>query len=415
MSPDRRASWVALRTLRQRPKVVDHTAAGEPIYEVQSVRLVLREDDSHFNRLVKCSRCGNEVVGSHVHTAADLKPSHSVICKDCSQFATRPAERAIRPDPPAPPPPVVAPVEAVAVPVSHTVDSRRMAAVEGQLRVLTNRVASVGKESAARAAELEGHLRKSVGELAEQVQNERTERAAVNAALAEMRADMDRIAQSGRELARGQLDLTRGLTELAEQTSALPASEAVADVVDQRIRLVTNGIERSMDVALTEGLAQARAQGTAREDQLREEMMALELAVTQRNDVTGQALQELHSARDRLEERLDDLATQVADGQARVDALTSSLDATVSQFHVREQTLSESVKRLTGLLEDRMDALDAGTATSAPAPASGGGHPGSGGLLDSLERQLRNAERRMAQHTIRSASGDMIAEESLKS
>lgn len=378
-SPDRRASWVALRTLRQRPKVVDHTAAGEPIYEVQSVRLVLRGDASHFNRLVNCSRCGNDVVGSRVQAAADLnQPSHAAICKNCSQFASRPAERAVQPNPPAPPAPVVAPAELAAVAVSDTVDSRRIATVEGQLRMLTNR-----------GAELERHLRKSVAELVEQVQNERTERAAVNAELAEMRADIDRIAETGRELARGQLDLTRRFTELAEQTSALPTSEALADAVDHRLRLVADGIEQSVDargtdfyVALTEGLAQARA-----------------------------PLQELQSAHDSLDERLDDLMSQVSDGQARVDALTSSMDATVSQFHVREQTLNESVKRLTSLLEDQMR----GTDTSAASPASGVGHPGTGGLLDSLERQLRDAERRMAEHTVQSASGDMTAEESLKS
>ena len=52
----KRATWVALRTLRQRPKVVDQGANGEPIYEVRSVRLILGDKADHFSRLAECSK-----------------------------------------------------------------------------------------------------------------------------------------------------------------------------------------------------------------------------------------------------------------------------------------------------------------------------------------------------------------------
>src|SRR5688572_16111471 len=92
---DKRATWVALRTLRQRPKVVDHQKNGEPIYEIRSVRLVLRDNVDHFNRLAQCSKCGRELPGAPVLTQADLtRPSHSVLCKECVRKATDRSQRA---------------------------------------------------------------------------------------------------------------------------------------------------------------------------------------------------------------------------------------------------------------------------------------------------------------------------------
>src|SRR5215210_903348 len=93
-SDQKRATWVALRTLRQRPKVVDHRENGDPVFEVRSVRLVLRDNADHFNRLAQCSKCGREVPGAPVLSQADLtRPSHSVICKECVRNATAVARR----------------------------------------------------------------------------------------------------------------------------------------------------------------------------------------------------------------------------------------------------------------------------------------------------------------------------------
>jgi hypothetical protein len=90
-----------LRTLRQIPKVVGQTDAGETIYEVRSARLVLRGDAAHFNRLVRCSKCGREVPGRAVLGPGDLdQPPQAVVCNDCVEAAT---ETASRPAPPAEP------------------------------------------------------------------------------------------------------------------------------------------------------------------------------------------------------------------------------------------------------------------------------------------------------------------------
>lgn len=89
---DRRATWVGLRTLRQRPAVVGRTPEGDPVYEVRSVRLVLRGDAPHFSRLVQCSRCSREVPGPPVLSPADLDhPVHAVICAGCVRAASVPS------------------------------------------------------------------------------------------------------------------------------------------------------------------------------------------------------------------------------------------------------------------------------------------------------------------------------------
>src|SRR5215217_6368752 len=100
----KRANWVGLRTLRQRPKVVDHTKSGQPVFEVRSVRLLLPESAGHFTRLVHCSRCGNEVPGSPVLSAGQLDQSpHAVICQDCVRQGSTPSVELRRPSPaPAP-------------------------------------------------------------------------------------------------------------------------------------------------------------------------------------------------------------------------------------------------------------------------------------------------------------------------
>src|SRR3954447_14095914 len=110
VAQQRRAGWVGLRTLRQRPKVVDHTADGEPVYEVRSVRLVLRPDAGHFNRLVECAKCGREVPGAPVLDSASLDhPGNPVICKTCVQTSaiggSRSGENVVVAD--APPPAAV--------------------------------------------------------------------------------------------------------------------------------------------------------------------------------------------------------------------------------------------------------------------------------------------------------------------
>ena len=79
-----RANWVGLRTLRQFPTVVGKTQPGDPIVEVQKVRMVLPAGASHFRRLVRCTSCEREVAGLPVLSAADLNHAPGpFVCTDC--------------------------------------------------------------------------------------------------------------------------------------------------------------------------------------------------------------------------------------------------------------------------------------------------------------------------------------------
>lgn len=73
------------------------------MFEIRSVRLVLRDGASHFNRLVACSKCKREIVGTALLVPDDLERTPSpVICERCVRVShsaaqwppgeTRPAE-----------------------------------------------------------------------------------------------------------------------------------------------------------------------------------------------------------------------------------------------------------------------------------------------------------------------------------
>ncbi|HUR23439.1 MAG TPA: hypothetical protein VMZ73_06165, partial [Acidimicrobiales bacterium] len=150
-SGQRRANWVALRTLRQLPKAVGETAGGEPIYEVRSVHLLLDSSAGNFVRLAECSRCGRQLAGAPVLTAADLdRPLRPMICSDCIRSAgvatfwgteggepagERPAPGTLvasHPDPAAPSP-------------AEAKQPDRLQIMEGHLRAVTDRVNELGR------------------------------------------------------------------------------------------------------------------------------------------------------------------------------------------------------------------------------------------------------------------------------
>ena len=142
----RRDTWVGLRTLRQRPKVVGETPSGEPVFEVGPLRLVLRDEAGYFSRLTECSKCGREVPGPPVMSPADLdRPAHSVICKDCVRASVaasplNPQTRPAKAEPPGPGPPPPA-TEGRAPAAPQPVDDVRLAALEVQLEATVSRLA----------------------------------------------------------------------------------------------------------------------------------------------------------------------------------------------------------------------------------------------------------------------------------
>lgn len=67
------------------PRVVGQTERGDPVLEVRSVRMVLRDGATHFSRLVTCTNCGREVPGAPVLSAGDLdRAPGPFVCSDCA-------------------------------------------------------------------------------------------------------------------------------------------------------------------------------------------------------------------------------------------------------------------------------------------------------------------------------------------
>ena len=260
-----RANWVALRTLRQVPKVVGKTERGDPIFEVRNVRMLLPSPATHFSRLVTCMNCAREVAGLPVLSAADLNHAPGpFLCADCVA-----ALRALSGD---------------GVPAAGRVDvsrSERPAKEElvHRLDDLDRRFAAAAAEENARAEALETRLR----ELEAGVEEAVTAKDAESPTLREAIEDRIRALDDERESQRAEVQarLREGLADV-RAAAAVPA-----DIVDR--------------------LQALQKQGRQNQDELSE-------------------LHELHAALDAglgaLRSEIGDVRTgvkRVADGQADID------------------------------------------------------------------------------------------------
>ncbi len=242
-----RASWIALRTFRQIPNVVAATAAGEPIYEIRSVRLVLNDNAAHFSRIVACSKCGLGVVGPAVMSPADLDhPVNAMICGNCvgaaslAPFSADQAEAAGG----SPAPPVGAPEPQPPEPEPEPPDDGRIAALERQVAELTS--ALQAQRSSVDAA-IEGRAQIIGGELAEALVDVRLSIAAldrddgarievIEKALAERGAEIADLHDLHAALDAGLGQLRSELTRVRSTSSELAAAhDAVRDQVGRLI------------------------------------------------------------------------------------------------------------------------------------------------------------------------------------
>ncbi len=453
----KRATWVALRTLRQRPKVVDQAANGEPIYEVRSVRLILGDKADHFNRLAECSKCGCEVPGAPVLSQADLtRLSHSVICTDCVRTATvsSPGRDPMSGENAKPPQPAEAMSEPTSEPVALAVDDGRIAALESQLgAVLTlltdladvqrtesvqRREADDALESRFRAALLQGlddvrpavasstgvepssvdalevRVRQSFAGVVELVQSQRSELGTLGAALAETRSELGQVVESNRALA-------ARLDEVASRLSAQPTPGGLVEAFRDEIAEVESRLAGTLDAqraelhaALTEGLTQARLEFASLEQELRGSVVALSELVEGQRDQLEPALSnplsqevaavvgkvdELAEAHDSLRAKLGGLLESAFDTETRLNALSLSVEAGATRMDVFEPSTAESVNQPTRLIESERDMREVKRTSHALVPQdqmASGGAPVTGTLLDALDRQLQEAELRLA-------------------
>ena len=318
-SVQRHANWVGLRTLRQRPKVVDVTEDGDPVFEVRSVRLVLRPDASCFSRLERCAKCGGDVHGSPVFAPGDLNgPTHSVICKECvrkagvagspplkirgadrRQAAPRPVDVAERQSPTVPveaeiQPEAVGVLEAAAEDPPVHVDDGRLAAVEAQLGVAMARLTELANVARSESIErrqaddiVRGQLRDILLEGLAAVRAEvavRSEAEDARASEREDRVDKSHVATAellDAQRAEVEASLRAGLTQVRMETSAL--REELKEGSEALTRLAE--VHRSELVACLDGRLQPYVAD----------------------------LEELVRCQRRLEERLDALTRQVLD------------------------------------------------------------------------------------------------------
>lgn len=267
-STERQATWVALKTLRQRPTVVGRTEEGIAVYGIRSVEMVLPPGAAHFKRLVPCAKCGRRVPGMAILGPADLDRSPTpVFCDRCGRPADRPASREA-PDVPAPaPPPASRPVVA-----EGAVDAERLAAVEAQLAEVLSRAPSPSVTA--------GELRRLSEHVAELLRAQKDELATVAASVAEVRAEMRTLGESNRALdhALGALDQTVvGLAaRVAAPSEAAPQPAATQGLAELRAG-VTDMIDTSaqtLHAALHEGLDHLGAEIASMRQRLDDESAA---------------------------------------------------------------------------------------------------------------------------------------------
>jgi hypothetical protein len=403
-SRQRRANWVGLRTLRQRPKAVGETADGETVYEVRSVRLMLDGSGAHFVRVATCSRCGQELAGNPVLTPLDLdRPVRPVICTDCIRQAgvsTVWDAEGVEPvplPPPAPPP------------ADWVVDDKQVArvdAMERHLRAVTDRINELGRvaraqqsEAKARAEQEEAAaaaLREEVAALRaalddarrQQAEREEAAAAALRQELASVRAALDEVrAQSaGQEPgAGGQADVARLLQQLETQSAEL--ARLAAAVADSRTIVeasagATRELARSHD-ALDRRLTEAVTRFSA--PPADPPAVDVDAAVASRvAEAEGRLSHQVAAQWGDLETAIESSVGASVAGVARAnEERVEALARQLAQVWGRRVTL---VERL-GSMENRPAAE-----RTAPEPA--------GDFMDALDRQLDAAARRLAARSV---------------
>jgi len=258
--------------------------------------------------------------------------------------------------------------------------------------------------AAARVAALEDQVRVGAAGVAESLMSQGTELATVAGVVGGLRGEIERLCASARELAGAQIDLDHRLVDMAVHVSAQPAAPQVVDVVERRVGEAQAALAASIaahrtevDAALAERLP--AAQGVASlEEQLRSSVLTLTQGVdglrrdieARFDDGVGPQLKAMAATSVELCRDRDRLEAQVA-------ALSEVVDAGGRRLEGLEQRIETSVARLTRLIEAQgVELREAIAERPAPQPADGGA-PAEGDLIGALERQLREAERRLAQ------------------
>lgn len=115
------------------------------------------------------------------------------------------------------------------------------------------------------------------------------------------------------------------------------------------------------------------------------------------------AVRELGHAREQMHATMNDLLQRTVQAEAGLRDLAASTEAGAGRLHAVEQNTRRSLDRMTGLLATELRREGAQAAEDQAASERGVVATG-GSLLDALDRQLQQAERRLAWKV---TSGDM--------
>ena len=448
-SLSRRGAWIGLRTLRQRPKIVDHTSSGEPIFEVRSVRLLLQPDADHFNRLETCSKCGRNVAGGPVFDLGDLdRPSNPLICTTCVHAVAKPT--LLRSGPRRPPPErPAAPKKPVETPAAAS-DPKAAGA---------DRPGPTAVEEAAQAANAvvaQDDVRQDLQRVTALLEAQQRDLGALSEAVRETRAELRSATESQGTLAQSQQALQERVTAFAERSEQAMSGGVTSSEVERGLRhnlqFVTELLQAqqrelsALSAALVETRNELQAVTESHEtlarsqEDLDRRLAGLALADPTHTDNVQRTAS--------LERGIEDLSARLAEGLARaraettdlvaqlrrdVGALAQAVEAQQHQFEAAGDAgaraqLSGLAQAVAGLRTsssthgDRLEALEDELrdlairlsslidAERAPLSAPHGdeaalpGRVAGGDLLDALDRQLRDAEGRLARLSARSRS-----------
>ena len=399
-SAQRRANWVALRTLRQLPKPAGETAGGEPVFEVRSVRLLLDGTAANFVRLTECSRCGRELAGAPVLTAADLdRTLRPMICTDCirsagvstvweseggepmvGRLAPAPAELAAsRPDPTTPAPAAARP--------------ERLEALESHLRAVTDKVNELGRVARAHQAELKERAQREEST----VSVLREELAAVRASTEDTHRELDRLAGAQAELERRWAEgapareAVAGAGQLREEVAQL--ARVVEAQRGEVIEFVAAARETQVATSRLAAAQDALAEAVARPPSEVDLSKVQELVSTRLAEVEGRLTHLITSQWGDLEKAIESSVNARMAGFLRArEELAGAQEALEERVEALGAEVARACRRVE-TLADRLDTLDRAALTE---PDPNPGDVPAGSFLVSLDRQLEAAARRLS-------------------
>lgn len=379
---------MALRTLRQLPKVVDETSDGDPVYEVGSVRLVLPGESNAFNRLVECSRCRREIVGAAVLGPDDLNRAPlPMVCRACvtasgvSGWRSDQRRAVAAPAPPSSPAPARPAAAEMADARPEEVDRGRLHVLEERLEAIATRLAAAeAPEEPADDDELSGRL----GELASSLEAQRIELRSAVELVSGLRPEIERVTEAHKQLARGQQELDRRLAGIAARPVSAPPEASAVDALRRRVDEVEVEL-RELRALLEQGLDQVRSEAASHEQLVEQALSRLSATLsTLHSDVESSVNAAVRFEIATVVQAQQELSAGQRSVERKLDGLSSALDAQKSRLHDMERGLQVALDQVQELLHRR----------AAPAPPLGSVV---GSLLEDLNAQLDAAERRLSE------------------